>query len=436
MNLGELFFTLGVKTLGLDKAKDFEQTIDDTAETMAKTTDATEDLSKASDTLNQKFDDMITNNKWVKAGFVAAQAALVAYTNKMGNLALSLDKASFATGVGSKELQILGHQMKQVGGNAETLYGTLSTISDSITNIELGKGDLSPWAFMGIDPQGKDPIEVLDEVKKRLSTMPQNQARVFAKGIGIDDDTLFMLQKMGNLKPIPEGTLVPADELKALEEFSLYTNGVMSQWSRILQRLGAKLVPFVKHTVYALDRVSSMIGTIFNMIKPLEPLIEKVFLGMALMAGVVAAKMFPVTAMIIGLGLALEDLWTFMQGGDSLIGRVIEQFSSWENILKLIINSLGTIGTMIDSVFGSDIGGFFADQLMKVNSPDRKNQIKEIQEKNQKTSGMSGFGIGSIQNIINVNGANQNPKEIAKEVDNRIRKSNTNAALQTSAVGY
>lgn len=439
--LGEIGLKMGALTedslADLNEAySDHEEAVKSSLDITVKKTKGLKGLIEKIRATSKNFNQLISQNKWVKAGFVASTAAAVAFTKKMGDMALSLEKTAYFTGVDTQKLQILGDQMTQVGGNAETLYGTIEGLRDTITDIELGKGDMSAWGWLGIDPQGKDPLTVLEELKGKIGTIRNDQLKKFSQGLGVDKDTLFMLKEMSNLQPVDPGTLVPEDELKALREFSGYSSAVFSQWSRVIQRLGAKLVPFVKHVVYAFDRVGSMIHGVFNAIKPLEPYIAKVFLGMALVAGIVAAKMFPVTAIIVGLGLALEDLWTYMNGGDSIIGRIIDQFTSWDNILKMIISSLGTVGTMIDSVFGSDIGGFFADQYAKLTAPDRAEKVEKIEQKTKQTRGMSGFGIGGIGNLkIEVNGAGD-PETVANKVMQKVNKANTNAGIQRPAAGY
>lgn len=486
MNLGELFFSTGFKVENPEAPKQMESSMEGVKAAMERTADTMErvafmlgeiglkmgafneeslDMINATDNIDQgfkdvektaakkgntfqrlrgrvtevsgKFEELIKKNAKVKLGFVAAQAAAVAFTKKIADMSLALDKASFATGVDTQKLQVLGAQMKQVGGSAEDMQGALAGIRDSITNIELGKGDISPWAFMGIDPQGKDPIQVLDMVKQRLATMPANQARVFGKGIGLSDDMLYMLKEMNNLRAEDTDTFLREDEIELLKEFSMHTSSVFNQWGRVIQRLGAKFVPFVKHTVYALERVGSMIGGVLNIIKPLEPLIEKVFLGMALMAGVVAVKMFPLTAMLIGLGLALEDLWTFMQGGDSLLGRVIEEFNSWEKVINNVIKALGTLGEVIpDWLGGGMLSDWAAGKLGQDSGTSKSTQdrVREAQEKLDREGYKSQMG-GTVNQTINVNGA-QNPKAVVDEIERRSKKQNTNAGVQRPAVGY
>ena len=159
--LGEIGLKMGALN---EESLDMLNATDETTEKFEKSAKATEKkdgklkkLFKTVGTLNSKFTNLITKNKWVKAGFVATQAAAVAFTKKMGDMALSLEKTAYFTGVDTQKLQILGDQMKQVGGNAETLYGTIEGLRDTITDIELGKGDMSAWGWLGIDPQGKDP---------------------------------------------------------------------------------------------------------------------------------------------------------------------------------------------------------------------------------------------------------------------------------------
>lgn len=444
--LGEIGLKMGALN---EESLDMLNATDETTEKFEKSAKATEKkdgklkkLFKSVGTLNSKFTNLITKNKWVKAGFVASTAAAVAFTKKMGDMALSLEKTAYFTGVDTQKLQILGDQMKQVGGNAETLYGTIEGIRDTITDIELGKGDITAWGWLGISPQGKDPLTVLDELKSKIGTVRNDQLKKFAQGLGVDKDTLYMLKEMGNLEPVAEGTLVSPEELKTLREFSGYATSVFNQWGRVLQRLGAKMVPFVKYVVYGLERVGSMLHSVINALAPFESKIEKVFMGLAIMAGIIAAVMFPTTAAIILLGLALEDLWTYMEGGDSLIGEIIEEFKeadTWARKLAKTIGILASAWSNMPSWLGGDIAAKIAEKKagQDVGMGRDKNLealVAKAQAKLDREGYKSKMGGGNTTNI-NVNGAGD-PEAVANKVMQKVNKANTNAGIQRPAAGY
>ena len=258
----------------------------------------------------------------------------------------------------------------------------------------------------------------------------------------MDKDTLFMLKEMSNLQPVDPGTLVPEDELKALSDFSMYATSVFNQWGRVLQRLGAKMVPFVKYVVYGLERVGSMLHSVINALAPFESKIEKVFMGLAIMAGIIAAVMFPTTAAIILLGLALEDLWTYMEGGDSLIGEIIEEFKeadTWARKLAKTIGILASAWSNMPSWLGGDIAAKIAEKKagQDVGMGRDKNLealVAKAQAKLDREGYKSKMGGGNTTNI-NVNGAGD-PEAVANKVMQKVNKANTNAGIQRPAAGY
>lgn len=83
---------------------------------------------------------------------------------------------------------------------------------------------------------------------------------------------------------------------------------------------------------------------------------------------VVAAKLAliaPIAAVAAAVGilaLLFEDLWVFFNGGDSVIGRMIEKFSELKNSTNAVASAIGHLG---EFVFGG-FGVWVADALEKV----------------------------------------------------------------------
>lgn len=65
--------------------------------------------------------------------------------------------------------------------------------------------------------------------------------------------------------------------------------------------------------------------------------VEKFMPTLAILAGILFAAFFPITAVVLALGLAFEDLWAFVRGDDSMLGRMVDWFTKIEERIEDVI---------------------------------------------------------------------------------------------------
>ena len=491
MNLGELFFTLGFQSSGQGAAEKYEGTVsnienavDKAADVLddmlhvleklaiawdamtegeleayqanKKLTEATEESNEAGEeqakTLKEsgslfgvlygKVEDFVGVVNAKRLALIASTYAFIKFMDKGAQAALTIEQISANTGLAKQELQILGARFEQVGGNAADAMQQAAEFTNAIEDIKLGRGDASPWQMLGIDPRQGSPIELMDRVREKLNQLPAAVGTNFAKAAGLSEKMIFALREMDDLRAIDKDTLISDDESEALKEFAHYSNAVFGQWDRTISKLAAMFVPFANEVMYGLDRISSMISGIINILAPFKSEIEAVFKVLAAGAAVLTARMFPLTATIIALGLAFEDLYSFMKGDDSMIGRTLDYFKDWRGVLQDIAAWLGMVTDSLADLTGSSalktLSSWFTDKGGAIRAGD-SGITPEIEAKARaaeaKRARMKAEGGVQQTNTININGA-RDPKVVGQETANALRKLTTDASIEQPATGY
>jgi hypothetical protein len=398
MQLGELIFQLGFQNSGSGEIKEFNSAIElsqSVAENLAATMDKmsiilekialkmgaitkeeikkfnavekTQRIEKSSldtqnktntarqkegsllGTLSQKMTNYFGKMNAARIALLATTSAVTYFTKKMSDAAVHLDKISTLTGISTTGLQRIGAMAEQSGASIDDLAGAVAGFQKNSVDIMLGKGgNIGAFQFMGIDPH-QDPLKILDQLSKKLKTMPTALGTSMAKDMGLSDDLIYFLKNADNLKPPNEETLLTDKEIKRLKDFNFQFNRIFGMGQRTLQKFAALIVPIVSGVNYFFERMSMMFSGLINKITSLNPFWDKMkkFLPVILLMGALLfAAFFPITATIVAIAAAFEDLWSFVNGDDSLLGRMLKKFTDVNAMVKNIIDGLAAIANM------------------------------------------------------------------------------------------
>jgi hypothetical protein len=449
MQLGELFFTLGFQSEGTGEAEVFNDTITMTAQTtnsLQESLDnlatsislmgkrlggATDNLNKKNkdsaglfSMLNQKMKDYFGRMNAARLQIIGVGAGLTYFVNKAAEAAIHLDKISSATGLSTDKLQRLGDMAAQSGANVDDLAGAVSSLQKNSIDIMLGRGgNIGPFQFLGLNPHD-DPLKILDQLSLKLKKMPTALGTAMAKDLGLSDDLIYFLRNKENLKPTSEETILTDKEIKRLKVFNFEFNRIWEQSKRTLQKISAALTPIANIVLYAFDRISQMFSDLTNKITPYMDTIQKFMPVLATMAAILFAAFFPITATILALGLAFEDLWSFVRGDDSMLGRMLKWFTDIETALEDIITLWYALRSAMTL---GDYSDYYAQQ-----ASDTINKIKKFRADHSSVNDLmpAGSGVmmntsGSSANTVNSNitfniDGTQNPTFIVDEMKKYI----------------
>ena len=329
----------------------------------------------------QKFNTMIDGVTryvgWASAALMAAATSITYFTERMAQTSAKMANFSQLTGINSSRFQELGFAAEMAGGSFDALQSDLMGLTKSMTSPIPGEFNHALF-MMGVsayDAAGKMKTadQVLLDVADKMEGMSKQHQIQWASRIGISDDTLLMLQmgrkEIGRLqqqaRDIP--TIVGEQQLKDAKEFVIQLGMVRRIMTYIGQEATSAAGPALKMIVgdftkwltlnrefiqsslkntvdgivdgfqrfsTLLRKISERMGEVAPWTKKLVEsltsvnVISAVVLGaLVALAGVIVvlgAKWALITAAIMAAGLAIDDVLTYFEGGNSVLGEMID----------------------------------------------------------------------------------------------------------------
>lgn len=323
---------------------------------------------KAVDTYKKGLDGVVATVKEATKRFAMAATGLTAFVAGAVNSAASIQKVSETTGVSTDALQEWAYAAKSVGVSANAVESDLAKMQKQAmwtgrsleSWADTFKGMSAPQANMwgeaiGISP---DTVRLLREGREGIAAL-RKEAHSVGAVISPED-----LKRAAQLKTsvmslttqlrafgttIAIGTLPMIDKLVTSfkEWLNVNKEWVASNITKFLENLGRvfselwedgkKLVDWFKETLGPIGDFGKKLWEATDWAKLLK---GALVLLVAYFAPAIAAFGLAVGA-VIALSAAFEDFIAFLEGKDSIIGRLVdsfqEKFPNLANLLKNVV---------------------------------------------------------------------------------------------------
>lgn len=323
---------------------------------------------KAVDTYKKGLDGVVATVKEATKRFAMAATGLTAFVAGAVNSAASIQKVSETTGVSTDALQEWAYAAKSVGVSASAVESDLAKMQKQAmwtgrsleSWADTFKGMSAPQANMWGDAIGISPdtVRLLREGREGIAAL-RKEAHSVGAVISPED-----LKRAAQLKTsvmslttqlrafgttIAIGTLPMIDKLVTSfkEWLNVNKEWVASNITKFLENLGRvfselwedgkKLVDWFKETLGPIGDFGKKLWEATDWAKLLKGALA---LLVAYFAPAIAAFGLAVGA-VIALSAAFEDFIAFLEGKDSIIGRLVdsfqEKFPNLANLLKNVV---------------------------------------------------------------------------------------------------
>ena len=359
---------------------------------------------KAVDTYKKGLDGVVATVKEATKRFAMAATGLTAFVAGAVNSAASIQKVSETTGVSTDALQEWAYAAKSVGVSASAVESDLAKMQKQAmwtgrsleSWADTFKGMSIPQANMWGDAIGISPdtVRLLREGREGIAAL-RKEAHSVGAVISPED-----LKRAAQLKTsvmslttqlrafgttIAIGTLPMIDKLVTSfkEWLNVNKEWVASNITKFLENLGRvfnelwedgkKLVDWFKETLGPIGDFGKKLWEATDWAKLLK---GALVLLVAYFAPAIAAFGLAVGA-VIALSAAFEDFIAFLEGKDSIIGRLVdsfqEKFPNLANLLKnvvvvafeLVTKTAGIMWELLQKI-ASGIGGVVETIVTKV----------------------------------------------------------------------
>ena len=354
---------------------------------MDESVDQTEELEDKIDELSDSLQSAATfgtvlGNVIYKAMETATNSVRNAI-NSYYNYIESLRQISRETNQSVEDFQRWSYAIEYAGGNVNSFTSTFERLSKQIRQAPFTHNStfLRGLSELGVsvhnaNGQIKSMSDLLLGLSGRLGGMSESRALLIGQRLGLDDDTIRLLHEgrrsvQEYLDKTKEDGVIQKRNLETYEKLRKIRIELSRNWVEFTNKLGNYILPivtrlseavlaiskvlkenstFIKHTTDGLGSLLKIIGTILASIYLLG--LAFTHLGAILMTSFVG--------IILGACiLAWDDFKTYLEGGDSLIGRLINKIEEFNAVLR--DKFVGALGFAKD--FWQGFVDFFADKI-------------------------------------------------------------------------
>lgn len=276
-----------------------------------------------------------------------------------------LDFLAQKTGVAVEKLQELGGAAKKYGGSAEGIAGTLENLRENGYS----------------DPEG-----ALENIAAKMEKMGNDRQKMdFANSLGIDEGTTRLLMQgvaryREELKRAAKYKLYTKEDIERMRDYRQIQSDIRMGMESIFGALSRLLLP-------AIIQVAKIIRSITDWLAEHEGAVKLagIFLGIAAAVGAITVAVgllnialkfllanpvvLTIVAVIAAITLLIgiiNDFIVFLQGGDSIIGEILEKLGydteRLRNDLNAFFQNLGQwISVAIEAIkaFGQKCAEIF-----------------------------------------------------------------------------
>lgn len=357
-------------------------------------------------------------------------------TEKAVQTAMALDQYATFTGKSSQELQKLSFELGQTGVGMGELQGTLQALEKQRTDMLLGRGYNPAFVLLGIDPR-TDPVKILEELRDRIGKIQDpNIAKALANQLGISDKLFYSLTKNNReLDTFGNKLLITDKERNSLVKlnrewrtFLLYLEAIEN---KIIAIMADSWLADLASEVINIVRFLGDIGAKIDEFANKNPILKAFYEALKL----VFKPLELVPEIVLHVLGAFEDLFAFLDGKDSLIGRMLAPAKEGlktivgyvKDLWKLLKNSFeifGKLGELWKNLKGGKLGENSFSQSLGVGGMDLDMQRLAPAE------GMLEMNSNSNVSINNYNTFNgYSPDELKPELVNITEKDVSDAQM-------
>lgn len=303
---------------------------------------------------------MVSTTIAVKSSLISATTALYNMSAAARQSAMFMDMYQLNTGLSTTQLQKLSFQASQAGVSMQELGGTIQKLQQMNANARLGYGWDPILTRFGVTP-GQDPVSQLNQISnalKRLGASHPAEAKALASKVGLSDSMYYALMR-GTTEQMDKQLIITNKEQQALVKLNQQWNKFWFYIKQIAMKMQALGASFQTGVVRALMRATQGFYELFKRAQDAINASDKLK-TVVIALGVAMAAAFAPELLILGaIVLALEDVWTYFEGGDSVTGRIVEwckqsqRFKDiWlgvKTVFDLVVSAIKMLGELWDS---------------------------------------------------------------------------------------
>lgn len=345
----------------------FEADVDDVKKGTEKAKKTTDDLNtslKKTDLTSQKlgssFSGLIARATGAFAAILST-GAIIAGIRSAAHYADEIGKLSEVLDINIGDVDAWTSAVKKSGGSAESFASSARSLNASMAEFAAkGTSRAAPFfEALGIsllDTQGKarKVVDVLPELADKFSKLSRSEALGIGQKIGLDQSTVLLLTKGKTavdeiIKKQKELGVVTKKDAEIAEKFNDQIEDTSRSFKSLFTVVGSVVLPGFTSILKAVETVavfmrenSTLIeGALIGIGTAIALYVLPPLAATAFAAFITAAPFLLIGAAVAALvaifALLYEDITAFLNGADSLTGKVLKKFPIIGEVVKGII---------------------------------------------------------------------------------------------------
>lgn len=330
----------------------------------------------------------------------AATFAIKKFTDASIKAATAMRSFRAETGLSIDELQQWQTvtQLTDASATAESVRSSIQALQSNLAQIRLGGGNIRPFQLLGIDIQGADAFDVLDQLRDRLRGVDRATAVNLLQEMGLDSSFIQVLEKTNTEFDRLANQYILSDEQQedisdlatAFTDLGLYIEYVKNEIVAFISPALIKGVEAIKTAIrlliapfQALAMVGEKVSSVFSYLDRLiGGAASESFKKFTDVIKGLAAVFVAIKAPIVALLLLIEDIVVGLQGGNSVILMGLRKLS------EAMTNAFKPVADFIDKYIVQPI-----ERVMNMIKSDEGTPLMSGKNK-------SGFTVGQMRDLI------------------------------------
>lgn len=291
--------------------------------------------NKGFNDFNKSLENVNKSLLKLKVGLSVATTFLLKFTNDTLKGFVDFDNFIKRTGISETFATDMMNLAKVSNLSAETITSSLEKISRDKQDLLRGEGNISPYAFLGIDIQNKNTEQVFNDILEQVNKIQDVAKRSKAlRDLGLNENLANL--NRNNLQGVSTNLYLNDSDRKRLMDLNKQVSLFVLNMKLLRDKFIALSTP-IKLFFELLNRLIKSFTNIIEKTIGLEKA-SKILSGAIL--GLIAL-FFPLTAKITAFLLILDDIITYFQGGESAIGNFIKKASTLQKIMLGLSVAIG-----------------------------------------------------------------------------------------------
>lgn len=309
-----------------------------------------EKVEKSTDKTIGKFKTLAKHTAILGSQFLAVKKLFSGVLN-FSTQAEDIGRMAKMANVSTDAIQDLGNALKNYGGSASSASSTLAKLNKQMADLRMGKGGAMAKVVMqyGLDTSAKSPEDMLLNISKRMQGMGALQQVNFGRALGLDDATIMLLQQ--GVEEVRK-ELEKAKDLRLFDKEDIENSYRLQRNWRELQAVLSQISGILLKALQpVVERVIDYLTIIAKKIREHPEYIKRI----AVAIGGIMALLSPITALLTGIALIVDDIVTYFRGGESYTKDIVDNIKSVYQSFQDILNSdwssfLDGLGSIKDGV--------------------------------------------------------------------------------------